>query len=80
MGIPTVKVGRGNADGFTPNWSRNSIAGSNLTATKARLLLTACLMRFGALPPAMDPDNPTAEEQVRLEAKLVEYQRIFDTH
>jgi hypothetical protein len=34
---------------------------SNLTATKAQLLLMACLMKFGALPPAANPDQPTAE-------------------
>jgi L-asparaginase len=33
------------------------IGGSNLTATKARLLLMACLMKFGALPPAANPDQ-----------------------
>ena len=38
------------------------IGGSNLTATKARLLLMACLMKFGSLPPAADPDHPTSAE------------------
>src|SRR5688572_31333161 len=35
---------------------------SNLTATKARLLLTAAIMKFGALPHATDPEHPTIQE------------------
>ena len=60
-GMPVVKVGRGNAGGFVdPTRDPLAIAGSNLTATKARLLLMACLMKFGCLPPAADPAKPTA--------------------
>jgi len=36
--------------------------GSNLTSTKARMLLMACLMKFGSLPVAKDPANPTKPE------------------
>jgi hypothetical protein len=80
-GIPVVKVGRGNAEGMVHRRSVGlAVAGGNLTATKARLLLMACLMRFGALPPAQDPTRPTAEETVATEAALAAYQRIFDTH
>ena len=59
-GMPVVKVGRGNAGGFV-DATRDplAIAGSNLTATKARLLLMACLLKFGCLPPALDPAKPT---------------------
>jgi L-asparaginase/Glu-tRNA(Gln) amidotransferase subunit D len=57
-----------------------AIAGNNLTATKARLLLMACLLRFGSLPPAADPLNPTAAELEAIRAKLAEYQAVFDTH
>ena len=46
-GMPVVRVGRGNNAGFTPRRDR-LIGGGNLTATKARLLLMACLMKFGA--------------------------------
>ncbi len=63
-GLPVVCVGRGNSEGFadgTPIF----LSGSNLTATKARLLLMACLMRFGALPPARDPDRPSARGKKR---------------
>jgi L-asparaginase len=80
-GMPVVKVGRGNAGGFV-DATRDplAIAGSNLTATKARLLLMACLMKFGCLPPAVDPAKPTAAESDATKAKLKQYQEIFDTH
>jgi L-asparaginase len=80
-GMPVVKVGRGNAGGFVdPKRDPLAVAGSNLTATKARLLLMACLMKFGCLPPAADPAKPTAAETEATKAKLKEYQAIFDTH
>ncbi len=80
-GMPVVKVGRGNAEGFTPKRPNElAIAGSNLTATKARVLLMACLMKLGSLPPVADTDHPTKNEIDRIRAKLAEYQRIFDTH
>jgi len=80
-GMPVVKVGRGNASGFVdPTRDPLAIAGSNLTATKARLLLMACLMKLGCLPPAVDPANPTAVEAEATKARLKQYQEIFDTH
>jgi L-asparaginase len=78
-GLPVVRAGRGAPEGFadgTPIF----LSGSNLTATKARLLLMACLMKFGSLPPARDPDHPTAQERAATEAAVQIYQRIFDTH
>ena len=39
------------------------IAGSNLTSTKARVLLQAAILKLGMLPPAADPEDPTAEER-----------------
>jgi hypothetical protein len=79
-GMPVVKVGRGNNDGFTPPRGATFIGGNNLTATKARLLLMACLMRFGSLPAAADPDNPSPAEVEATRAKLAQYQAVFDTH
>ena len=80
-GMPVVKVGRGNAGGFVdPTRDPLAIAGSNLTATKARLLLMACLMKLGCLPPAADPAQPTAAETEATKTKLKGYQAIFDTH
>ena len=80
-GMPVVKVGRGNAAGFVdPTRDPLAIGGSNLTATKARLLLMACLMKLGCLPPAADPAKPTEAETAATKAKLKDYQAIFDTH
>jgi L-asparaginase/Glu-tRNA(Gln) amidotransferase subunit D len=62
-GIPVVTVGRGNNEGFSAPHAP-FLGGRNLTATKARLLLMACLMRFGA---------PRRE-------LLSEYQKVFDSH
>lgn len=78
-GMPVVQVGRGAPEGFADGTSL-FLAGSNLTATKARLLLMACMMRFGALPPAADPNHPTAAEKAAIEKVVVNYQRVFDTH
>ena len=78
-GMPVVKVGRGNADGFTPRIPP-FLSGTNLTATKARLLLMACLMKCGSLPVAVDPGNPTQAEFEATMARLDEYQAVFDTH
>jgi hypothetical protein len=80
-GMPVVKVGRGNAEGIVdPGRATLAIAGSNLTATKARLLLMACLLQFGGLPPAVDPEHPTPSELAAVQAKLAEYQEVFNTH
>lgn len=69
-GLPVVRVGRGNTEGFVPEHDPDFVGGSNLTATKARLLLMACLMRFGSLPPAVDPDHPTSAETAAIREKL----------
>jgi L-asparaginase len=80
-GMPVVKVSRGNTSGFVdPSRDPLAIAGSNLTATKARLLLMACLMKLGCLPPAADPAKPTEAETEATKAKLKQYQEVFDTH
>ena len=82
IGMPVVRVGRGNAEGFTkpPSTTELIISGSNLTATKARLLLMACLMKFGSLPPVADLDRPTEDELKAIKTKLTQYQAVFDTH
>lgn len=81
-GLPVVRVGRGNAEGIAkPRGSTELfIGGNNLTATKARLLLMACLMKFGSLPPVVDLDHPTDAEMNAIWRKLAEYQEVFDTH
>jgi L-asparaginase len=78
-GLPVVRVGRGNPEGFADP-DEYFIAGSNLTATKARMLLMACLLKFGSLPPARDPDQPTPAELSAIRTAVAAYQKIFDTH
>ncbi|MBX3747637.1 MAG: asparaginase [Verrucomicrobiae bacterium] len=80
-GFPLVKVNRGNPEGFMRrNANDLYIEGGNLTATKARLLLMASLLKLGALPPAVDPMRPTEAERRAILGRIAEYQRIFDTH
>jgi L-asparaginase len=78
-GIPVVGTGRGNTEGFAIKGGA-FIAGSNLTSVKARVLLMLCIMKFGMLPPARDPAHPTADEVAAVAARLVHFQKIFDTH
>jgi hypothetical protein len=78
-GLPVVRVGRGAPEGFADSTAL-FLSGSNLTATKARLLLMACLMRFGSLPPAKDLDNPTPAEHKAIETANSAYPRVFETH
>jgi hypothetical protein len=78
-GMPVAIVGRGNNEGFTAPQGV-FIGGRNLTATKARLLLMACLMRFGSPAPAADPQHPTEAEAKAVKQTLSEYQGVFDTH
>ena len=78
-GMPVVAVGRGNNEGFTAPQGV-FLGGRNLTATKARLLLMACLMRFGSLPRAADAARPTASEREATRNRMAEYQAVFDTH
>ena len=78
-GLPVVRVGRGNCQGF-PESDPDFIAGSNLTSTKARLLLIAAMMKLGSLPPARDPAHSTPAEANAVRAKVAQYQQIFDNH
>ena len=79
-GIPVARVGRGAPEGFIPTGDPTYIGGSNLTATKARILLMAAIMKFGMLPPAADPDHPTDAELGAIFTKNKQYQTVFDTH
>lgn len=78
-GLPVARVGRGYPEGFSDPepWT---ISGMNLTATKARLLLMACLMKFGSLPAAANPAKPTEAETAALQKALAAYQQVFNTH
>jgi hypothetical protein len=78
-GIPVAKVGRGAPMGFA-DLHDFQIAAGNLTATKARILLMACLMKLGSLPPARNPDKPTADELTAIKKAVAAYQAVFDSH
>ncbi|MGE6742974.1 asparaginase domain-containing protein [Allorhizobium pseudoryzae] len=78
-GFPVVMCGRGNTEGFAYGGGP-FIAGSNLTSVKARILLMLCLMKFGMLPPAADPDRPTDAERQAVMSKLADYQAVLNTH
>lgn len=80
-GIPVVKTNRGNTTGYVrQNPDNLMIEGSNLTSTKARLLLMACIMKFGLLPPAADPAKPTDAETAAIKEKIKLFQAVFNTH
>ena len=78
-GIPVARVGRGTPEGFADE-TPFTIAGSNLTSIKARLLLMASLMKFGSLPVAADPAAPTADEKAATIAAVKRFQDVFLTH
>ena len=78
-GIPVARVGRGAPEGFA-DLHPFLIAGSNLTATKARLLLMACLMKFGSLPTAKDPMRPTPDERAATAKAMEAWQTVFESH
>ncbi len=80
-GVPYVKVGRGNPEGYvTRDTAPFGIAGGDLASPKARLLLIACLLRFGAPPPAVDPTRPTPDEVAAVSGHLARFQEAFDEH
>lgn len=79
-GMPVVRTGRGNTGGMAYRTDPTFISGNNLTATKARILLMAAMLRWGALPPAADPFRPTPDERAATERAVARYQELFDTH
>ncbi|MEV8638023.1 asparaginase domain-containing protein [Streptosporangium sp. NPDC051023] len=79
-GMPVVRTGRGNTGGMAYRTDPTFISGNNLTATKARMLLMAALLKLGALPPAANPFNPTTDERAATQQAVAQYQALFDTH
>ena len=80
-GLPVVMVGRADPSGRAPlDRSDIIISGSNLDATKARLLLMASMLKLGRLPKAKDPRNPTSAEQDALKARVAKFQEIIEAH
>ncbi|MFE7313778.1 asparaginase domain-containing protein [Streptomyces sp. NPDC057555] len=79
-GMPVVRAGRGNTGGMAYRTDPTFISGNNLTATKARMLLMAAILKLGALPPAADPFHPTRAESAATQQAVARYQDLFDTH
>lgn len=79
-GMPVVRTGRGNTGGMAYRTDPTFISGNNLTATKARILLMAALLKLGALPPAKNPFHPTSDERTATEQAVARYQTLFDSH
>jgi len=46
----------------------------------AKIALDGLAARIASLPPASDPDRPSAEETAAIEARLSNYQSVFDEH
>lgn len=81
-GIPVVRVGRAYPSGFIVPDERGypTVEGGNLDANKARLLLTAALLKLGRLPGAADPEAPTDAETAAVMEKLAGFQDVFEAH
>ena len=80
-GMPVARVSRGDPEGPLPSNPHDlTIEGSNLDATKARVLLRAAMLKLGRLPKARDPRRPTPQEREAVLAAIARYQTIFDTH
>jgi L-asparaginase len=69
----------GNNEGFSAR-VRPFISGTHLTASKAHLLLMACLMKFGSLPTAADLADPSEADLGATLASMQRYQEVFDNH
>ncbi len=81
-GMPVIAVSRGNG-GFVPLTASSGgifLSGSNLSATKARMLLMACLLKFGSLPVPADPSNPSDFELEQIRKVVSQYQQVILTH
>ena len=79
-GMPVVRVSRGDPEGALPsNPNDLTIEGSNLDATKARVLLRAAMLRLGRLPKARDPRNPRQRRSVRHRSRRLRGTRRYST-
>lgn len=81
FGIPVVLTSRGLRGRIPKEPTQDTfITGDNLSAVKARLLLTLAIRTLGQLTPFADPDNPTPQEREWMLVEIGRYQEIFDTH
>ena len=80
-GMPVVRVGRADPGGMVPPGRYPfAVSGSNLDANKARMLLMACMLRFGRWPKAQDPRDPSRAEALALLDAVAGFQSVFDSH
>ena len=79
-GFPVVWCGRGRPEDPVGRTPFPFVAGSNLSATKARMLLMACLLRYGASPVAKNPSEPSQAEKEATGQYIQTIQHVFDTH
>lgn len=79
-GMPVVCVGRGGHGGRARPFHDRFVAGDNLSAAKARMLLMAGLLRYGAIPPAPVEGADSDRWRTRARRAVERYQRLFDTH
>jgi L-asparaginase/Glu-tRNA(Gln) amidotransferase subunit D len=79
-GMPVVWTGRGQPMGPGLHPPAPFISASGLPAQKARILLIAALLRFGAAPRADDPSHPTDAECAAIADHTATIQRVFDSH
>jgi L-asparaginase len=78
LGVPVVRLADSGKVASTPD--DLLISGGTLSPTEARALLRQCLVRHGALPPAHNPERPTAKELAAIRTRLAAYQRDFDAY
>ncbi|MCH6230825.1 asparaginase domain-containing protein [Microbacterium sp. CFH 31415] len=79
-GMPVVWTGRGQPAGPGGLPPAPFISAAGLPAQKARILLMAALLRFGAAPSAADPIHPTDAERAAIDEHTSMIQRVFDSH
>lgn len=79
-GMPVVKVGHGYPAGDAHRREPLFISGNNLSASKARMLLMARLLKLGSLPLSADPEHPSQAEVAATRERVSQYQELFDTH
>lgn len=80
-GLPVARTTRSSPGGRVVTVEDDLfIEASNLDSTKARLLLTASMLKLGRLPRAKDPRNPTSAEREATIEKVKQFQEIFETH
>ena len=81
FGIPVALTSRGLRGRIPKEPTQDTfITADNLSAVKARLLLTLAIRVLGPLTPCRNWEDPSPEERDTQLAQIRQYQEIFDTH